>query len=439
MSAPSVEPFRFGSETLIEQPERAAIVSAVGRFPTAFTPVGEANDLLAGKRIALLSHPAGVNASLVPSTELLPDRLSGSSFGGARLTALLGPQHGIRGEKQDNMVESDHGVDTKTGLPVYSLYGATRRPTDRMIDSFDLLLVDLQDVGVRVYTFLTTLAYLIEDLHRRPDKELWVLDRPNPTGRAVEGLTLEPGHESFVGVASIPMQHGLTLGEFALWYRRQRSLATTVRVVPMTGWNPNDRDHTWPSDRIWIPPSPNMPSLATARCYPGTVVLEGTTLSEGRGTTRPLQSFGYPGLDWHAIVAHVRQLTATPQLPDGVVGGTGLRSVTFQPTFHKHCGVPTAGLDLVPEGRCFDPGRFRPFRLIAAMLQTIRARYPDLTLWTDPPYEYEYERRPIDVITGGTRFRAWIETPDADWDAIAAPMTAEEDRWREISRPFWLY
>lgn len=439
MNHTTIEPFRFGIETLIEQPQGATLVTATEAKPAERTAIEGVTDLLAGKRVALLSHPAGVDRALVPSIELLAARLSEPSLGGARLTALFGPQHGIRGEKQDNMVESYDEVDSATGLPTYSLYGTTRRLTDQMIDSFDVLLVDLQDVGVRVYTFLTTLAYLAEDLDRKPGKELWVLDRPNPTGRAVEGLKLEAGHESFVGVAPVPMQHGLTLGEFVLWYRAHRNLATTVRVVPMTGWDPNQARTAWPADRIWVPPSPNMPSLATARSYPGTVMLEGTTLSEGRGTTRPLQSFGYPGLDWRAIVQQVRQLTATSDLPEGVLAGTAVRKVTFQPTFHKHQGVPTAGLDLVPLGSFFDPARFRPFRLIAAVLKAIRSLYPDLVLWTEPPYEYEYERRPIDVITGGMRLRQWVDTPDAGWEQIAAPLDEEEEQWRAASTPFRWY
>ena len=371
------------------------------------------------------------------------------------------------------MVESADDVDEATGLPTYSLYGTTRRLTPTMIDAFDVLLVDMQDVGVRVYTFLTTLGYILEDLAGRPDKEVWVLDRPNPTGRAIEGLLLEPGHESFVGIASIPMQHGLTLGEFARWYCAERRLSTRLTVVPMTGWSA-DTAAAWPTDRVWIPPSPNMPSVATARCYPGTVMVEGATLSEARGTTRPLSMVGHPDVDWTAVYdwvsTHAHGAVApgtSPDREDGptanpnptrdvtsdgtfaahtgersampVTAGCRIRSVTFQPTFHKHTGRPTAGWDIVAEGRFWDPVRFRPYRLVAAVFKAIRSLHPELPLWTDPPYEYEYERIPIDVISGGTRLREWVEDPHASWRELAGPMAAEEAHWYTVSRRWWLY
>ncbi len=487
--------FRFGLETLLEQPADASIYRAGYSFteepasdgigktraddPTRAVSgnaagaaqyrterVGGLSPLLAGKRVAVLSHPAGVDENLTPGIDRIEswlagrDRVGAAPPSGARLAALLGPQHGLRGEKQDNMVESEDYTDPATGLPTFSLYGTTRRIADATAGTFDILLVDLQDVGVRVYTFLTTLAYILEDLAVRPDKEVWVLDRPNPTGRLVEGLSLESGHESFVGVASIPMQHGLTLGEFALWYRDTRRLATRLTVVPMTGWNPADPRDAWPADRVWVPPSPNMPGLYTARAYAGTVVLEGTTLSEGRGTTRPLSVMGHPDVDWVAVLDWVRSSTSEHSSVEPVVSSPGRRSdlygaaepgthhalsgcrvrrLTFQPTFHKHARVPTGGIELVTEGRFWEPEYFRPYRLVAAVLKAIRTLHPDIALWSSPPYEYEFERVPVDVITGGTRFREWVEGTTTIWADLCEALNAEEAAWRVESRRWWLY
>lgn len=464
-------PFRFGLETLLEQPPltacyrrcpksdisiESAVLSSESMLPgesTGFSlgstiSATELPSLLSGKRIAILSHPAGVDGDLIPSVErvgawLGGDTSSGGSIGkpreirpeGARLTTLFGPQHGIRGEKQDNMVESEDETDSRTGLPTFSLYGTTRRITPGMAETFDVLLVDLQDVGVRVYTFLTTLAYILEDLSRYPEKEVWVLDRPNPTGRLIEGLALEPGHESFVGAAPIPMQHGITLGEFALWYHSFHRLSSRLVVVPMTGWNPYNPAEAWPSDRVWVQPSPNMPGLYTARAYPGTVILEGTTLSEGRGTTRPLSVLGHPAVEWDVVLSWAAANTGDP----GALVGCKVREITFQPTFHKHAGIPTGGIEIVTEGKFYDPELFRPYRLVTTILKAIRTRHPDITLWTEPPYEYEFERTPIDVITGGTRYRKWIEDDSADWNSIDEVMTKEENEWRRESRRWWIY
>ena len=226
-----------------------------------------------------------------------------------RLTAAFGPQHGLRGDKQDNMVESPDFNDPRLGIPVFSLYGEVRRPTDAMLDTFDVLLVDLQDLGCRIYTFITTLRYVLEAAARR-GKSVWVLDRPNPIGRPVEGLSLRPGWESFVGAGEMPMRHGLTLGELGHWFVRRLGLDVDYRVIEMTGWQPESAPgFGWPlGERTWVNPSPNAPNLSMARCYPGTVMLEGTTLSEGRGTTRPLELFGAPDLDVDAVVAEMHRL-----------------------------------------------------------------------------------------------------------------------------------
>lgn len=404
MAAPAV---RFGADVLLHSPEGAPF-----------------RERLRGRRVALVAHPASVDARLRPVWErlgALPD---------VRLTALLSPQHGFAGEKQDDMVESAHGYHAGLGVPIYSLYGDTRRLRPEWIDRFDVLLFDLQDVGVRVYTFLTTLGYLLADL-AGSDRELWVLDRPNPAGRCVEGLTLQPGQESFVGLAATPMQHGLTLGECADWYRRFAGLAVRLTVVPMLGWDPQA---PWPADRVWLQPSPNMPSVAAARAYPGTVLLEGTTLSEGRGTTRPLSLAGHPEVDWPAVRRGLEE--RCPELLTGLV----LRDAAFEPTFHKHAGRQCPGFELVTADPVYDPARCRPYRLIAAILKIVRGLHPALPLWRPGPYEYEFERLPIDVIAGGPALRRWVDDADDDsWDGWDAKLRADERAWVAATAPFRRY
>ena len=244
---------------------------------------------LAGKRVALLAHPASVTRSLAHSLDAL------ASCGDIRLSAAFGPQHGLRGDKQDNMMESPDFNDPVHGIPVFSLYGAVRRPTDAMMDAFDVILIDLQDLGCRIYTFITTLLYVLEAAARH-GKAVWVLDRPNPAGRPIEGLALRSGWESFVGAGPMPMRHGLTLGELGRWFIAKFGIDADYRVIEMEGWSPEAAPgFGWPlGERVWINPSPNAPNLFMARAYAGTVMLEGTTLSEGRGTTRPLELFGAP-------------------------------------------------------------------------------------------------------------------------------------------------
>ncbi|TVQ25519.1 MAG: DUF1343 domain-containing protein [Spirochaetaceae bacterium] len=387
---------------------------------------------LAGKRVAVLTHPAAVDAELTHSVERLV-RWNESRPASRRftLTALFGPQHGFAGERQDNMIESDDTYDANLGLPVFSLYGSTRRITREMAEHFDVLLYDLQDVGVRVYTFLTTLAYILSDFHTWNDKELVVLDRPVPTGRTVEGLLLESGWESFVGCASVPLQHGLTVGEFALWYVASQHLDTALNVVPMSAWVP-DANEAWPDERVWIPPSPNMPGLHTARAYPGTVMLEGTTISEARGTTRPLSMFGHPDIDWKRVVEYMHDLSPA------VFNGFALRPVVFEPTFHKHAQRAVPGFDMVVEKRHFDAARFRPVRFFAALFRAVVRIHPDLKLWSDPPYEYEHERLPIDLICGGPTFREWVESGES-FQTLHERMHIEESRWIQTSSTAKIY
>jgi uncharacterized protein YbbC (DUF1343 family) len=256
---------------------------------------------LDGKRVALLAHPASVTSDLTPTLDAL------AAHDDFRLSAAFGPQHGIRGDKQDNMVETADAVDPNYEIPVFSLYGKVRRPTPDMMESFDVLLVDLQDLGCRVYTFVTTLRYVLEAAERA-GKVVWVLDRPNPIGRPVEGFLLKAGWESFVGAGPMPMRHGRTLGELGEWIVKQFKLDVEYHYVAMEGWRPaQSPGYGWPQgERAWINPSPNAPSVSMARCYPGTVMVEGTTLSEGRGTTRPLEQFGAPDLDGDRLLANMR-------------------------------------------------------------------------------------------------------------------------------------
>ena len=382
---------------------------------------------LEGKRVALLAHPASVTADLVPSLDAL-------HASGLDVTAAFGPQHGLRGDKQDNMVESGDFTDPLLGIPVFSLYGEVRRPTGQSMGTFDVILIDLQDLGCRIYTFITTLLYVLEAAAAH-GKAVWVLDRPNPAGRPVEGTILEPGWESFVGAGPLPMRHGLTLGELGRWFVRHFRLDVDYRVIEMASYDPDAAPgHGWPvGERIWINPSPNAPNLSMARAYAGTVMLEGTTLSEGRGTTRPLELFGAPDIDARAVLAEMRRLA-----PDWLAG-CALRDCWFEPTFHKHVGTLCSGVHIHAEAPVYDHAAFRPWRLQALAFKAIRRLQPDYPLWRDFPYEYEFGKLAIDVINGGTSLRDWVDDAGAepgDLDARAAP---DEQAWAQERREYLLY
>lgn len=384
---------------------------------------------LAGRRVALLAHPASTTRALTHALDAL------AALPEIRLTAAFGPQHGLRGDKQDNMIESADFVDPRHGIPVFSLYGAVRRPTAAMMESFDVLLVDLQDLGCRVYTFVTTLRYVLEAAARH-GKAVWVLDRPNPVGRPIEGLLLEPGWESFVGAGPMPMRHGLTLGELARWFVASLRLDVELNVIAMADWQFDAAPgFGWPLlERSWINPSPNAPNLSMARCYAGTVTIEGTTLSEGRGTTRPLELFGAPDIDAARLLAEMQRLA-----PDWLAGCI-LRPCWFEPTFHKHAGKLCQGLQIhVDDPAHYDHRRFKPWRLMALAFKAIRRLWPDYPLWRDFPYEYETQRLAIDVINGGPTLRAWVDDPaatPADLDALAAK---DEAAWQEARTSYLLY
>jgi uncharacterized protein YbbC (DUF1343 family) len=383
---------------------------------------------LAGKRVALLAHPASMTAGLVHSLDAL------AACSDVKLTAAFGPQHGLKGDKQDNMVESPDFTDPVMGIPVFSLYGSVRQPTDAMMDTFDVLLVDLQDLGCRIYTFVTTLLYVLQaaEKHR---KAVWVLDRPNPAGRSVEGTILREGWESFVGAGPLPMRHGMTMGELGCWFVVRFKLDVDYRVIDMEGWQPDAAPgYGWPlGERAWINPSPNAPNLWMARAYAGTVMLEGTTLSEGRGTTRPLELFGAPDIDARAVLDEMKRLA--PQWTAGCI----LRECWFEPTFHKHAGKLCHGVQIHTEGPAYDHAAFRPWRLQALAFKAIRRLYPDYPLWRDFPYEYETGKLAIDVINGGPALHQWVDDAAATPGDLETLASADEQKWKEERRAFLLY
>ncbi|HNF88575.1 MAG TPA: DUF1343 domain-containing protein [Thiobacillaceae bacterium] len=382
---------------------------------------------LVGKRVALLAHPASVTADLTHALDAL------AALPELRLAAAFGPQHGLRGDKQDNMMESPDFQDPVLGIPVFSLYGEVRRPTAAMLDSFDVLMVDLQDLGCRIYTFITTLLYVLEEAARL-GKTVIVLDRPNPAGRPVEGTLLQAGWESFVGAGPMPMRHGLTLGEMGRWFVHHFKLDVDYRVIPMEGWRPDAAPgYGWPlGEREWVNPSPNAPNLAMARCYAGTVMLEGTTLSEGRGTTRPLELFGAPDLEPRRLMAEMRHLAPA------WLAGCRLRECWFEPTFHKHAGRLCAGVQIHVENG-YDHAAFRPWRLQALAFKALRRLRPDYPLWRDFPYEYERDRLAIDLINGGPALREWVEDAEALPGDLGALARVDEAAWADEREAVLIY
>ncbi|MXP46665.1 DUF1343 domain-containing protein [Altererythrobacter luteolus] len=383
---------------------------------------------LSGRRVSLVAHPASVTDRMVHSLDALVDA-------GVNVTSAFGPQHGLKGDKQDNMVETDHEIDPVHNIPVYSLYGEVRRPTADMMASADVFLFDLQDLGCRIYTFVTTLLYLLEEAERH-GKEVWVLDRPNPAGRPVEGSLLIPGHESFVGAAPMPMRHGLTMGEMGHWFIEHFSLDVAYHVVEMQGWSPDGAGFGWPDDRVWVNPSPNAANVNMARAYAGTVMLEGATLSEGRGTTRPLEVlFGAPDVDAAKVHAEMRRIA-----PEWLSGAL-LRECWFEPTFHKHVGELCSALMIHAEGPYYSHDQFRPWRLQALAFKAIRSLYPDYAMWRGKDFKYEYtdDVLAIDVINGGPLLREWVDDRAAtphDLDQIAAN---DEASWIAAVKGHLLY
>ena len=381
---------------------------------------------LEGKRVALVAHPASVTADLTHSLDAL-------IAAGINVSSAFGPQHGLKGDKQDNMVETPDELDPHYNIPVFSLYGEVRCPNGQMMSTADVFLFDLQDLGCRIYTFVTTLLYLL-DAASGTGKAVWVLDRPNPAGRPIEGLTLLPGHESFVGAGPMPMRHGLTMGEMGQWFIDHFKLDVDYRVIEMEGWDPEGPGFGWPESRVWINPSPNAANVNMARAYAGTVMLEGANLSEGRGTTRPLEVlFGAPDLDCRTVLAEMHRLA-----PDWLTGAA-LRECWFTPTFHKHSGELCSGLMIHAEGAFYDHRGFRPWRMQALAFKAIRSLHPDYALWRDFPYEYEFERLAIDVINGGPGLREWVDDASATASELDELARTDEAAWLEQRREFIVY
>lgn len=372
---------------------------------------------LNGARLGLLCNPASVTADIRHAREVIQKRFPG------QLTTLFSPQHGFFAEKQDNMIESAHMTDPLSGLPVYSLYGDTRCPTAVMFEGVDVLLIDLQDVGTRVYTFIYTLSYCMEAA-RETDRRILILDRPNPVGGlVVEGNLLEAEWASFVGRYPIPMRHGLTIGEAARLFNSQFGIGVELDVIPMSGWQRamSFRETGLP----WVAPSPNLPAPESAMVYPGQVIWEGTNVSEGRGTTQPFELFGAPFFD-------------VPAMADAVGGlrhdGAVLRPCVFEPTSGKHAGTPCNGFQI----HVTDPERYQPFFLSLKLLQAALRLHPDAFAWKQPPYEYEFEKLPIDLILGSRSLRRRLESLEPP-ETLARSWQAPLARFASMSRSYHLY
>jgi uncharacterized protein YbbC (DUF1343 family) len=340
----------------------------------------------------------------------------------------------MRGDKQDNMIESPDFVDPVHNIPVFSLYGEVRRPTADMLDTFDVLFFDVQDVGCRIYTYITTLLYLLEAC-AESGKTLCVLDRPNPAGRPVEGTILEPGWESFVGASEIIMRHGLTVGEIGAWFIKHHKLDVDYQVVTMDGYElEQGPGYGWPLHELsWVNPSPNAASLNMARCFAGTVLIEGTELSEGRGTTIPLEMIGAPDIDIPAIIEKMHAFA--PEWMKGVL----LRPIHFEPTFHKHQGTMCNGVQFHTDNPTYDHHAFKPFRLTVLFLKALRLLYPDYAIWRQHAYEYEFDKLPIDLINGGEFVRLWIDDNQSVADDLEQRLVHDETRWADSVREFYLY
>lgn len=371
----------------------------------------------AGKRLGLLCNPASVDHRLRHARDLLSRGFPGS------LTALYSPQHGYFAEKQDNMIESDHLTDPALGIPVFSLYSRVRKPTPQMLDPIDILVVDLQDAGCRVYTFVYTLSYCMEAA-AEAGKKVVVLDRPNPVGGLqVEGNCLREEFASFVGRYPIAMRHGLTIGELALFFNRAGGIGCDLEIVPMAGWQ---RSMYFTDTGLpWVAPSPNLPTPASALVYPGQVLWEGTNVSEGRGTCQPFELFGAPFIVPEQVLS---------RLDGGSLEGLVLRPCHFEPTANKWRRQLCRGFQL----HVSDRRRYRPYRTSLLLLQAVQAAWPDVFCWKQPPYEYEFEKMPIDLITGDHRIRACIEQR-GDILALERGWQRELDEFVDISGSFHLY
>lgn len=376
---------------------------------------------LKSKKIAMVVGPASVNSELQNSFELFLKA-------GLSIELLIGLQHGFDGAKQDNMIETPHGVHKTQKIPIYSLYSETRRLSKDAFDQFDVLLFDIQDVGCRIYTYLTSLLYILEDCSLE-NKEVWVLDRPNPVGREPEGFLLQEDWKSFVGAVPILLKHGLTLGEAALWYKDLKSLAVKLVVISMQNYN--IEKEPWPKHLSWVNPSPNLPRLSSTIIYPGSVLLEGTTLSEGRGTTRPLEVLGAPYLDTSKILKILKK-DFFAYLENCII-----RETYFEPCFHKFKSQSCKAFQIHVDHKVYTQS-FKAFRLVSSLLKVIKQVHPDQSLWSSPPYEYEYEKTPIDLISGSDFLRKWVDS-GSSIKLLEEKLKSDELSWLKQRKEFLLY
>jgi len=372
---------------------------------------------LRGQRIGVVANPASIDQDFVH----VLDRVA--EAGGVTLGAIFGPQHGFNSDLQENMIETPHAESRTWRVPVYSLYSETREPTPAMLEGLDALVVDLQDVGTRIYTFIYTMAYCLKGA-AKAGIPVYVCDRPNPIGGdAVEGPMLEPGFESFVGLYPIPMRHGMTIGELARLFNEHFGIGAQLVVEPMTGWS---RSTFWEDTGLaWVMPSPNVPSVETTVVYPGTVLFEGTMLSEARGTTRPFELVGAPWIEPNALA---RALNGY-RLP-----GVHFRPTHFEPTFHKFAKEGCGGVQI----HVTDRRRFEPVLGATAILHEMRQVDPAKFTWRPPPYEYEHEKLPIDILAGTSRYREDIEK-GVDPRAMADSWRPGVEQFERIRREYCLY
>jgi uncharacterized protein YbbC (DUF1343 family) len=378
-----------------------------------------ASSRLNGKRVGVVCN----HASLGRGFHHIVDRLASAPVPGVKLAAIFGPQHGFRSDVQDNMIETPHADDPSRRVPVYSLYSETREPTAAMLEGLDVLVIDLQDIGARIYTYIYTMANCLRACARH-EIPVIVCDRPNPiNGDEVEGALLVRGYESFVGQFQIPMRHGMTIGELAQMFNDLFGLGAQVEVIRMEGWR---RDmYADATELPWVMPSPNMPTLDTAIVYPGTVLFEGSLISEGRGTTRPFELIGAP---WIEAESFARRMNALG-LP-----GVYFRPAVFEPTFQKHAKLTCGGCQI----HVTDRTKFRPVLTGVALIAMFRQMDPSQFAWRKPPYEYEHDKMPIDILAGSPMLREQIES-GMDGRQIAATWTTDEESFRQVRKPYLLY
>ena len=373
--------------------------------------------LIAGRRVGLVCNPASVDGSLRHSS----DRLAQDSD--LTLAALFGPQHGFRSDLQDNMIETPHARDARRAVPVYSLYSETREPTTEMLRDLDVLVVDLQDVGTRVYTYVYTMANCMRAAARH-GVQVVVCDRPNPVGGdEIEGTRLEPAFSSFVGQFPIPLRHGMTIGELARLFNDEFAINCALDVIPLSGWH---RSMYYDETGVpWVMPSPNLPTLDSAIVYPGAVLFEGTKLSEGRGTTRPFELIGAPWIDGERLAAAMN----ARRLP-----GVHFRAAFFEPTFQKHARQTCGGCQI----HVLDRRIFRPVRTAVELIAEFRKQDSNRFAWREPPYEYEHEKQPIDILFGSDRLRTVVDT-ESDVRAFVESWKTDEDDFRRSRQKYLIY